>query len=115
MSGVQKLTIADHDAGGRLDRWFKRQFPHIPHGRVEKLLRKGEIRLDGKRVKGSVRIEGGQTVRVPPLPDPSDMSVTPPVNEADQAFIRSLVIYEDADLIGLNLSLIHISEPTRPY
>ena len=58
MSGVQKLTIADHDAGGRLDRWFKRQFPHIPHGRVEKLLRKGEIRLDGKRVKGSVRIEG---------------------------------------------------------
>ena len=102
MSGVQKLTIADHDAGGRLDRWFKRQFPHIPHGRVEKLLRKGEIRLDGKRVKGSVRIEGGQTVRVPPLPDPSDMSVTPPVNEADQAFIRSLVIYEDADLIGLN-------------
>ena len=51
MSGVQKLTIADHDAGGRLDRWFKRQFPHIPHGRVEKLLRKGEIRLDGKRVK----------------------------------------------------------------
>jgi len=102
MSGVQKLTVPDHDAGGRLDRWFKRQFPHIPHGRVEKLLRKGEIRLDGKRVKGSVRIEGGQVVRVPPLPDPSDMSVTPPVNEADQAFIKSLVIYEDDDLIGLN-------------
>ena len=60
MSGVQKLTIADHDAGQRLDRWFKRQFPHIPHGKVEKLLRKGEIRLDGKRAKGNARIEVGK-------------------------------------------------------
>ena len=39
MSGVQKITVEDTDAGSRLDRWFKRQFPHIPHGNVEKLLR----------------------------------------------------------------------------
>ena len=102
MSGVQKLTIADHDAGQRLDRWFKRQFPHIPHGKVEKLLRKGEIRLDGKRAKGNARIEGGQIIRVPPLPDPSDLSGPKPVSEADAAFIRGLVIYEDEALIALN-------------
>jgi len=102
MSGVQKLTIPDHDAGQRLDRWFKRRFPHIPHGKVEKLLRKGEIRLDGKRVKGNVRIEGGQILRVPPLPDPSDMSAPRPVPEADTAFIRSLVIFEDDELIAIN-------------
>ena len=102
MSGVQKLTIADHDAGQRLDRWFKRQFPHIPHGKVEKLLRKGEIRLDGKRAKGNARIEGGQIIRVPPLPGPSNMSGPKPVSEADAAFIRGLVIYEDEALIALN-------------
>ena len=102
MSGVQKLTIPDHDEGQRLDRWFKRQFPHIPHGKVEKLLRKGEIRLDGKRAKGNVRIEGGQMIRVPPLPDPSDMSGPKPVSDFDAQFIRSLVIYEDEELIAIN-------------
>ena len=110
MSGVQKLTIPDHDAGQRLDRWFKREFPHIPHGKVEKLLRKGEIRLDGKRAKGNARIEGGQVVRVPPLPDPSDMSGPKPVSEADANFIRSLVIYEDAELIAV--SYTHLTLPT---
>lgn len=102
MSGVQKITIADHDAGGRLDRWFKRQFPHIPHGKVEKLLRKGEIRLDGKRAKGNIRIEGGQIVRVPPLPDPSDMAGPAPVTDTDAEFIRALIVYEDDELIALN-------------
>ena len=102
MSGVQKLTIPDHDSGQRLDRWFKRQFPHIPHGKVEKLLRKGEIRLDGKRAKGNARIEGGQVIRVPPLPDPSDMSGPKPVSDNDADFIRALVMYEDEELIAIN-------------
>lgn len=102
MSAVQKLTIPDHDSGQRLDRWFKRQFPHIPHGKVEKLLRKGEIRLDGKRAKGSARIEGGQIIRVPPLPDPTDMSGPKPVSDKDADFIRDLVMYEDDELIAIN-------------
>ena len=106
MSGVQKITVPDHDAGARLDRWFKKQFPHIPHGKVEKLLRKGEIRLDGKRAKGNVRIFGGQIVRVPPLPDPSDMSGPKPVNAEDATFIRSLIIFEDDDLIALNIPAV---------
>jgi len=102
MSGVQILVVPDTDAGSRLDRWFKRLFPHIPHGRVEKLLRTGQLRVDGKRAKGSLRLEGGQTVRIPPLPDPSEIKKTPPVHDADIAFMRGLVIYEDDDLIALN-------------
>ena len=58
MSGVQQITVEETDGGSRLDRWFKRQFPHIPHGKVEKLLRTGQLRVDGKRAKGSLRIEG---------------------------------------------------------
>ncbi len=102
MSGVQQITVAEADAGSRFDRWFKRQFPHIPHGKVEKLLRTGQLRLDGKRAKGNARIEGGQIVRVPPLPEPSEVKTTAPVNANDIAYMRSLVIYEDAEVIGLN-------------
>ncbi len=105
MSAVQILTVEEADDGSRLDRWFKRQFPHIPHGRVEKLLRKGELRVDGKRSKGNLRISAGQKVRVPPLPDAPDPSEAKPVrrvSDGDIAFIKSLVIYEDADLFALN-------------
>jgi len=102
MSGVQQRTVEETDAGSRLDRWFKRQFPHIAHGRVEKLLRTGQLRVDGKRSKGNLRLEGGQVVRIPPLPEPTEIKKTAPVNERDVAYMRSLIIYEDADLIALN-------------
>lgn len=102
MSSVQILTVEAGDDGSRLDRWFKRLFPHIPHGRVEKLLRTGQIRVDGKRAKGNVRIATGQSVRVPPLPDPTDAPKPSKVSPRDVQFIRDLVIYEDDHVIGLN-------------
>ena len=102
MSAVQTLEVPEGDAGARLDRWFKRLFPHIPHGRVEKLLRTGQLRVDGKRAKGNFRLEAGQIVRIPPLPDPSEVKKDKVINPADVAFMRELVIYEDADLIALN-------------
>ena len=102
MSGVQIITVPETDAGSRLDRWFKKQFPHIPHGRVEKLLRTGQLRVDGKRAKGKLRLEGGQEVRIPPLPEPSEVKQTVRISDKDTAFMRSLVIYEDDDLIALN-------------
>ena len=47
MSGVQTLTVAEGDGDQRLDRWLKRQFPHLAQGRIEKMCRKGELRVDG--------------------------------------------------------------------
>ncbi len=102
MSGVQILTIAEEDAGQRLDRWFKRRFPHIPHGRVEKLLRTGQMRINGKRVKGSARIETGDDIRIPPLPEPTEVKTVRGPSQTDIRFMRDLVIFEDADLIALN-------------
>ncbi len=102
MSGVQKITVAEGDDGSRLDRWFKRKFPHIPHGRVEKYLRTGQLRIDGKRAKGKVRLEAGQSVRVPPLPEPGDKKPPRRVSDADINFMKAMVIYEDNDLIALN-------------
>lgn len=102
MSGVQTITIAEEDAGQRLDRWFKRRFPHIKHGRVEKLLRTGQMRINGKRVKGSARVEAGDDIRVPPLPEPSEVKASITFSDTDKKFMRGLVIYEDQDLIALN-------------
>ncbi len=102
MSGVQSVDVPEEDAGSRLDRWFKKRFPHVPHGRVEKLLRTGQLRVDGKRAKGNLRLEAGQVVRIPPLPDPSTPKGSKTVHPADAEFIRSLVVFEDDDLIALN-------------
>lgn len=102
MSGVQILAVDAGDDGSRLDRWFKRKFPHIPHGRVEKYLRTGQLRVDGKRARGKLRLEAGQNVRVPPLPEPGDKKPTRRMSDADINFMKNLVIYEDNDLIALN-------------
>ena len=103
MTGVQQITIGAGEGDQRLDRWFRRRFPHVPQGRIEKMCRKGEIRIDGDRVKSATRVEVGQTVRVPPLPDnaapPPD---TPSISEADAQMIRDAVIYRDDHILALN-------------
>jgi len=63
---TQTARIAHDDNGIRIDRWFKRHYPALTHGRLEKLLRTGQVRLDGKRVKAADRVLSGQTVRLPP-------------------------------------------------
>ena len=104
MSRVQTLTVDEGDAGQRLDRWMRRMFPHVPQGRVEKLCRKGELRVDGGRVKAATRLEAGQSVRIPPLPDPGSEPerVQSRVSDADTRMIQGCVIYKDDDIIALN-------------
>ncbi|WP_166418479.1 RluA family pseudouridine synthase [Cochlodiniinecator piscidefendens] len=108
MSGVQNVTLDADAADQRLDRWFRRTFPHISQGRIEKMCRKGEIRLDGTRVKPSTRLGSGQVMRIPPLPDASEFKDQPKptqhsrVSEADTKLIQSCVIYRDDHIIALN-------------
>ncbi|HBZ44590.1 MAG TPA: RluA family pseudouridine synthase [Maritimibacter sp.] len=104
MSKVQTITVAKGDGDQRLDRWFRRQFPHVPQGRIEKMCRKGEIRVDGGRVKGATRVEEGQEVRIPPLPDPgtAPAPAQPRISDADARMIQDSVIYRDDHIIALN-------------
>lgn len=105
MSRVQFLEVTAEDAEQRLDRWFRRLFPHITQGRIEKMCRKGDIRVDGGRVKTATRLAAGQSVRVPPLPDPGTAPAYVPVtkiSDADAKFIQSCVIYRDDHIIALN-------------
>jgi len=109
MTGVQHLDVGSDEAVQRLDRWFRRRFPQVTQGRLEKMCRKGEIRVDGSRVKTSTRIAPGQTVRVPPLPAgpeqvPESRVRTAPVKleRADTEMIRAAVVFRDDDVIVLS-------------
>ena len=66
---VKTLYVADGEDGSRLDRWFKRRWPHINHIQLQKLLRSGQVRVDGARAKADTRLTAGAQVRVPPLPE----------------------------------------------
>ena len=103
MSGVQTLTVSAEDGGQRLDRWLRRLFPQLQQGRIEKMCRKGELRVDGGRVKANTRIETGQQVRVPPIPDeaaPAKPRET--VSQDDTRMIQGCVVWKDDHIIALN-------------
>lgn len=63
---AETAAITPDDDGIRLDRWFRRHHPAVTHGLLEKLLRKGEVRLDGKRARAADRVATGQVIRLPP-------------------------------------------------
>lgn len=106
MSGVQKIQVSEDDGDQRLDRWFRRQFPHVAQGRIEKMCRKGDIRVDGGRVKASTRVEAGQEVRIPPLPDPHEITARAKtydmITNADVKMMQDSVLYRDDDVIAIN-------------
>jgi 23S rRNA pseudouridine955/2504/2580 synthase len=110
MSGVEIRTVASGEADMRLDRWFRLHFPELGHGHLQKLLRTGQVRIDGRRAKANARVTAGAEIRVPPLgaapPSAAQHAETPPskklLADADAAFIQSLVLYRDDDVIALN-------------
>lgn len=125
---VELKTVGADEAGMRLDRWFKAHFPDLSFGHLQKLVRTGQVRVDGGRVKTSTRLDPGQSVRVPPLGDdgtpaetvaeavrPKDgakKSATPGTSAArapraggqqsDLEFLRSIILFEDKDVMVLN-------------
>src|ERR671922_1199376 len=103
MTAVQTLTVLKDESDLRLDRWFKRRFPHLSHGRLEKLLRTGQVRVDGRRVQSSTRLEAGQKVRVPPLGEaPPPSAPRPAVSERDVRALQEAVLYRDEDVLAIN-------------
>jgi len=106
MSGVQKLEVTATEDGMRLNRWVKVHFPSIRHGDLQKLLRTGQIRVDGGRVKANTRLEDGQIIRMPPSltndTDPKKRGREVVLSQEDIDFVHSLVLYQDASLIAFN-------------
>jgi 23S rRNA pseudouridine955/2504/2580 synthase len=106
--GVASLAVRGEDADIRLDRWFKRHYPGLSHGRLEKLLRTGQVRVDGRRASASDRIQEGQTIRVPPLGDFGSLDgrqrreteLEPSAEDAKA--LQGAVLYRDDEVIALN-------------
>lgn len=103
MSGVETRVVADKDDGLRLDRWFKTYYPGLRHGALEKLLRTGQIRVNGGRAKANRRVEAGEAIRVPPIDDEAaapKSEFRPKKEDADA--LRKMTIYEDDAILALN-------------
>jgi 23S rRNA pseudouridine955/2504/2580 synthase len=104
---ITHRRVSADEHGLRVDRWFKVNFPAVTHAYLNKLLRTGQVRVDGSRVKGNSRLEEGQDVRVPPLAfdrrpvDAADEDLRPLTKE-ERALFRSMILYEDEDLYVLN-------------
>jgi len=99
---TEGVTISEADDGQRLDRWLKKNYPGFTFGQLQKILRTGQLRVDGKRAKGDTRLAVGQVIRIPPqlLADPPERKKG--INPKDAEFIRSLVIYKDQHVIAIN-------------
>ena len=105
MSGVSTRTVGPDEADLRLDRWFRRHFPHLPHGALAKLLRTGQIRVDGKRAETGTRLVPGQIIRIPPLPEPDQRvskQAPPPIDERAAKALQARVLYRDASVVVLD-------------
>lgn len=101
MSGVHYLEVSKDEDGQRLDRFLQKHLKGVPFGLLQKLMRKGQIRVDSKRVKAATRLENGQKVRIPPMED-REPEKTHRISDKDKQFIQSIVLYDDGDIIALN-------------
>jgi 23S rRNA pseudouridine955/2504/2580 synthase len=103
MSMVQVLTVTEEEGEQRLDRWFRRRFPHVTQGAVEKMCRTGQLRVDGGRVKASDRVAPGMEIRVPPLPEgEAPRPVESRIAKTDAGMIQEAVLWKDEHMIVLN-------------
>ncbi len=101
--GVQTVTVSGDENGMRLDRFFEAQFPGLSYSHIQRIIRKGEVRLNGRRAEPKDRLQTGQTIRIPPLrldaPKPSENA---PQGQKDRAVLKSITLYEDDDVLVLN-------------
>ncbi len=103
MRAVQTLIVGAGEDGARLDKWFKRRWPHLNHVMIQKLARSGQIRVDGARARPDTRLAAGASVRVPPLPDADEAAEQREgLSARDIAYAKSLVLYEDDEVLALN-------------
>lgn len=100
---VTTREVTRDEADIRLDRWFRRHFPGLTQGAIQKFCRTGQVRVDGRRVEAATRLNPGQSVRIPPIPAaPVPAKLVHELDPRLAAEMRAMVLYSDDDLIVLN-------------
>jgi len=100
-SPVLLRTITEQEAGQRIDNFLMRHFKTVPRSRVYRLLRKGEVRVNRKRVDAEYRIAEGDEVRLPPVRIDSTGEPGKPSSSL-QELIERAVIYQDKHLLVID-------------
>ena len=107
-SRFDERIVSNEDQGIRLDRWFRIHFPGLPHGALSRLLRRGEIRLDGVRTQTGTRMVNGQSVRIPKRlvveQQTAQTSKAMParVDHQTAKLLQSRILYRDDDFLVIN-------------
>jgi 23S rRNA pseudouridine955/2504/2580 synthase len=103
-AGVETVAVSGDEAGMRLDRFFEARFPGLSFSHIQRIIRKGEVRVNGKRAQPKDRLQAGQMVRVPPLAleRPKPAGAAGSEAEKTRAFLKSITLHEDADVLVLN-------------
>ncbi|MEJ0016209.1 MAG: RluA family pseudouridine synthase [Acetobacteraceae bacterium] len=99
---VAARIVTEDEADIRLDRWFRRHFPGLTQGAIQKLCRTGQVRVDGHRAEAATRLAAGQSVRIPPLPAAPTVQARPEIDPHAASDLQRLVIYRDDHLLVLN-------------
>ncbi len=102
--GVRHITVTEDQAGVRLDNFLTQLLGGVPRSRVFRIVRRGEVRVNGKRAGPEIRLQAGDSVRVPPVNLPAP-DAPPPVARVPRSLIetvRQAIIRETDRLIVVN-------------
>ncbi len=101
LSAVRYVQAGEGDAGQRIDNYLTRVLKTAPRSLIYRLLRTGQVRVNGQRAKPERRLQAGDQIRVPPMHEaPKSAPVSP--SKSLQAFIGGAIVFEDRDLLVVN-------------
>src|SRR5258705_12846004 len=102
--GVQSVIVTADETGMRVDRFLEARFPGLSFSHIQRIIRKGELRVNGKRAKPKDRLEVGQSGRIPPLKlnEERPRAADSDADSKTRDFLRSITLHEDADVLVLN-------------
>ncbi len=98
---VRLVTVAEDRDGQRIDNFLAGQLKGVPKSLIYRILRTGQVRVNGKRAKADTRLAGGDQVRIPPvrLGETTDPGAPPP---GQLEAIQQAIILEDREFLVLN-------------
>ena len=102
LGSVSFFDIDEDNSGQRIDNWLKRELKQVPTSYIYRILRKGEVRVNKKRIKPEYKLQAGDVLRLPPIRIDEDKSKTFTVGDKIKKLVEESIIFEDKALIVLN-------------
>ncbi len=98
---IRHFTVKEDDDGQRLDRWLKKTLPKTPYALLQKMVRTGQVRINGKRAKTDTRLEVGQEVRIPPAEEKTGKITFTP-KSGDKEYLEGITLYDDGHVLVID-------------